>query len=127
MLVELTMRRSGGDPSNNSPVDGIRILALLPEKWRKDLRQATGEIVIRIHTDEETTSEQICAKVIEILADPAVNHWKLATCHILTTGNRESKEADHDYPHIKGWGVQRMVGGSTGSPGRGPDQRAQWN
>ncbi|WP_207621003.1 hypothetical protein [Streptosporangium minutum] len=127
MLVELTMRRTGGEPSGNSPIDGIRILALLPEKWRKDLKQATGEIVIRVQTDEDITSEQICVRVVAILTDPTVSHWKLATCHALTTENRESKEATHDYSRFADWRVQRVVGGPTGSADRRPDQRAQWN
>ncbi|WP_433241137.1 hypothetical protein ACQPYK_35720 [Streptosporangium sp. CA-135522] len=70
-------------------MDGIRILALLPERWRKDLRQATGDVVIRVHTDEDVTSAQIRAEVVEALADPAISHWELATCHTLTAGRRE--------------------------------------
>ncbi|MGV9779609.1 hypothetical protein, partial [Streptosporangium sp. NPDC003464] len=78
---------------NNSPVDGIRILALLPEKWRKDLRQATGDVVIRVHTDERVTSAQIRAEVIEALTDPAISHWELAACQTLATGRPGPGEA----------------------------------
>ncbi|MFF5207105.1 hypothetical protein [Streptosporangium sp. NPDC000396] len=92
MLVELMMRRATGERAGNSPVDGIRILALLPRRWRKDLRQATGEIVIRVHTDECMTNAQIRAEVTEILTDPAVNDWELVTCHTLAVGHHERKE-----------------------------------
>ncbi|WP_248966398.1 hypothetical protein [Sphaerisporangium perillae] len=87
MLVELTMHRTAtSQPSANSPIDGIRILALLPEQWRKDLRQANGELVIRIDTADDTTSDQIQAAVAEALNDPAISHWELRTCQTLATG-----------------------------------------
>ncbi|MET8160428.1 hypothetical protein ABZT47_29055 [Sphaerisporangium sp. NPDC005289] len=87
MLVELTMHRAAtSQPSANSPIDGIRILALLPDKWRKDLRQANGEIVIRVDTADDTTSDQIQATVAQVLNDPAISHWELRTCNPLATG-----------------------------------------
>ncbi|MCW2880414.1 MAG: hypothetical protein JWQ95_4514 [Sphaerisporangium sp.] len=85
MLVELTMHTTPPHPSGNSPIDGIRILALLPEQWRKDLRQANGEIVIRVDTDDATTSAEIQETVIAALADTAINHWRLQTCNPVTT------------------------------------------
>ncbi|MFF0310068.1 hypothetical protein ACFYSC_21775 [Streptosporangium sp. NPDC004379] len=89
MLVQLTMRHIDGRPIPNSPVDGIRILALLPEKWHKDLRQATGDIVIRIRAEEEATSAQIRAEVTRILTRPEVSHLELVTCCALSAGHRE--------------------------------------
>ncbi|MET8144111.1 hypothetical protein ABZU32_27715 [Sphaerisporangium sp. NPDC005288] len=86
MLVELTIRRTAGDPLPNSPVDGIRILALLPRKWRKDLKNVTGDIAIRVQTDEETTDAQIRAEVTQILTNPEVSDWELVTCRTLTNG-----------------------------------------
>lgn len=92
MLVELTMRRTAGEPAGDSPVDGIRILALLPERWRKDLRQATGDVVIRVHTDEDVTGAQIRAEAVEALTDPAISHWELADCHVLTVGRHGARK-----------------------------------
>ncbi|GII89223.1 hypothetical protein Ssi03_72130 [Sphaerisporangium siamense] len=80
MLVELTMHSAGLGPAPNSPIDGIRILALLPEEWRKDLRQANGEIVIRVETGDDITSTEISARVKEALTDPTVSHWRLYAC-----------------------------------------------
>ncbi|MEU8268800.1 hypothetical protein AB0B89_16705 [Sphaerisporangium sp. NPDC049002] len=92
MLVELRIRRTAGEPSPNSPVDGIRILALLPKEWRKDLKNVTGDIAIRVHTDEEISSAQIRAEVTAILTNPEVSDWELVTCHALTTRHNEAKE-----------------------------------
>ncbi|MCW2877909.1 MAG: hypothetical protein JWQ95_2009 [Sphaerisporangium sp.] len=92
MLVELTIRRTAGEPSPNSPVDGIRILALLPKQWRKDLRHVTGEIAIRVQTDEKITDAQIRAEVTSILTNPEVSDWELVTCHPLTNGRPETKD-----------------------------------
>ncbi|MCW2882344.1 MAG: hypothetical protein JWQ95_6444 [Sphaerisporangium sp.] len=87
MLVELTMHRTTtSQPSANSPIDGIRILALLPEEWRKDLKRANKDIVIRVDTADDTTSAQIEATVTEVLSDPAISHWELRACHTLNTG-----------------------------------------
>ncbi|HEX4817135.1 MAG TPA: hypothetical protein VFV66_30710 [Nonomuraea sp.] len=83
MLIQLTMRRVGGLPIPGSPIDGIRILALLPRNWAKDLSQATGDIVIRVRPDEPTTSAQVRDRVAEILTNPEVSHWELVTCHTL--------------------------------------------
>jgi hypothetical protein len=88
MLVELTMHRTNTSPPwANSPIDGIRILALLPEKWHKDLRQASGDIIIRVDTADDTTSAEIQAMVTAVLADPAISHWRLRACHTLDTGS----------------------------------------
>ncbi|RCG24020.1 hypothetical protein DQ384_33760 [Sphaerisporangium album] len=86
MLVEVTMHSAGLGPAANSPIDGIRILALLPEQWRKDLRQANGEIVIRVETDDDITSAQVHAMVTEALSDPAVSHWRLRACRPVGAG-----------------------------------------
>jgi hypothetical protein len=84
------MRQIAGEPPPmNSPVDGIRILALLPRRWRKDLRQATGDIVIRVQTDEEITDAQIRDQVVDILTNPEISHWELVTCQPLNTGNHD--------------------------------------
>ncbi|MEU9889408.1 hypothetical protein AB0M95_03360 [Sphaerisporangium sp. NPDC051017] len=80
MLVELTMHSAGLGPPPNAPIDGIRILALLPGEWRKDLRQANGEIVIRVETGDDITRAQIHAMVTEALSDPSVSHWRLHAC-----------------------------------------------
>ncbi|WP_248964390.1 hypothetical protein [Sphaerisporangium perillae] len=92
MLVELTIRRTAGEPLPASPVDGIRILALLPNEWRKDLKHVTGDIAIRVHTDEETTGARIRARVTEILTNPEVSDWELVNCRTLTNGRPENKE-----------------------------------
>ncbi|MEV7966109.1 hypothetical protein AB0O34_09005 [Sphaerisporangium sp. NPDC088356] len=92
MLVELTIRRTAGEPLPNSPVDGIRILALLPKEWRKDLKNVTGDIAIRVHTDEEITSAQIRAEVTAILTNPEVSDWELVNCHALTNRHNQAKE-----------------------------------
>ncbi|GIH94895.1 hypothetical protein ACFFMN_24710 [Planobispora siamensis] len=91
MLIQLTMRRTGGVPVPSSPIDGIRIMALLPSRWHKDLTQATGDIVIRVRTDGDTTSADVRAEVTEILANPEVGHWELVTCRPL--------HARHDERH----------------------------
>ncbi|WP_214410616.1 hypothetical protein [Sphaerisporangium fuscum] len=88
MLVELTIRRTAGEPSPNSPVDGIRILALLPTQWRKDLKNVTGDIAIRIQTDENITKDQIRAEVNAVLTNPEVSDWELVNCHTLVNGHR---------------------------------------
>jgi hypothetical protein len=109
MLFELTLRQTATRQSTgNSPVDGIRILALLPGRWRKDLRQATGDIVIRVYTDDTVTNAQISAEVRAILTNPEVSHWELVTCHTLTVGDHE--------PKLNYWMVARRHG-----------QQAQWN
>ncbi|MEU9886216.1 hypothetical protein [Sphaerisporangium sp. NPDC051011] len=108
MLVVLTMRRAAGRPSEVSAVDGIRILALLPRQWRKDLTQAAGYIAIRIQTDEDVTAAQIRAQVTAILANPELGPWELLSCETLTLGPR-----DADPP-------------PAAEPGR-PLQRAEWN
>ncbi|MCG5216075.1 hypothetical protein [Streptosporangium sp. KLBMP 9127] len=92
MLIQLTMRRIDGLPIPNSPVDGIRILALLPSRWHKDVSQATGDIVIRVRTDEDTTSAQVRAEVTEILTAPEVDHWELVTCQPLPMSRTLAKE-----------------------------------
>lgn len=92
MLFELTMRRRPPSVPANSPVDGIRILALLPDEWRKDLKQATGDVVIRVHVNDGTTNEEVRSKVAEILADPAVSHWEMVSSDILTISEFEAKD-----------------------------------
>ncbi|MFC0865701.1 hypothetical protein ACFHYQ_25725 [Sphaerimonospora cavernae] len=89
MLVELTMRRAAGETPTDSPVDGVRIMALLPRRWHKDLLRARGEIIIRVHSDEETSEADIRARVTEILNSPEVSGWRLATCHTLVADPRE--------------------------------------
>lgn len=89
MLVELTMHSTATSrPSANSPIDGIRILSLLPEKWHKDLRQANGDIIIRVDTADETSTAEIRAAVVQALADPAISHWEIRSCHLLTPDDR---------------------------------------
>ncbi|MBG0829076.1 hypothetical protein HS041_14990 [Planomonospora sp. ID67723] len=89
MLIQLTMRRTSGVPIPNSPIDGIRIMALLPSRWHKDLTQATGDIVIRVRTDDDTTSADVRAEVSEILTNPEVDHWELVVCRTLPTRHHE--------------------------------------
>ncbi|GAA3841761.1 hypothetical protein GCM10022226_75330 [Sphaerisporangium flaviroseum] len=87
MLVELTMHTTPPHLSGKSPIDGIRILALLPDHWRKNLRQANGEIIIRVETDDDITTTQIQETVTEVLTDPAISHWRLRACHTLPPGS----------------------------------------
>ncbi|MEU8271210.1 hypothetical protein AB0B89_29135 [Sphaerisporangium sp. NPDC049002] len=82
----MTMRRAGGNTAPNSPVDGIRILALLPRHWHKDLRHVLGHIAIRVHIDEDTTDTRIRAQVAAILTHPEAGDWELATLHTLAGG-----------------------------------------
>ncbi|MBB6472672.1 hypothetical protein [Sphaerisporangium rubeum] len=107
MLFELTLRRTVDGGGVQSPIDGIRILALLPPRWRKDLKQATGDIVIRVNTDEDLTNSEVRAKVINVLANPEVSHWRLVSCHTLGVGPG---------PHLGYWITARRHG-----------QRPQWN
>ncbi|MEV0829634.1 hypothetical protein [Nonomuraea rubra] len=92
MVIQLTMRQAHGLPLPASPVDGIRIMALLPAGWHKDLEQATGAIVIRVRPDEPLTSAQVGDRVREILASPEVDRWELVGCHRLVT--RDVREDD---------------------------------
>ncbi|WP_049563141.1 hypothetical protein [Nonomuraea sp. SBT364] len=89
MLIQLTMRKVDGLPVPGSPVDGIRIMALLPSRWHKDLTQATGDIVIRVRPDGATTSAQVRDVVTEVLTNPEIDHWELVTCRTLLTRNHE--------------------------------------
>ncbi|GAA3804008.1 hypothetical protein GCM10022226_24760 [Sphaerisporangium flaviroseum] len=84
MLVVLTMRRIIGHPSGDSPVDGRRMLALLPRHWRKDLREGGGHIAIRIDTDDNTTTAQIRAQVVATLTNPEISRWRLVSCETVT-------------------------------------------
>ncbi|GIH67776.1 hypothetical protein Mth01_00290 [Sphaerimonospora thailandensis] len=68
-------------------------MALLPERWRKDLIRAAGEIVIRVNAGDET-SARIRAEVMEILTNPEVGHWQLVACGLVADGHPEPKEAD---------------------------------
>ncbi|MEV4101415.1 hypothetical protein AB0J42_14255 [Nonomuraea sp. NPDC049649] len=83
MLIQLTMRQVDGLPIPGSPVDGIRIMALLPRTWEKDLTQASGDIVIRVCPDEPTTCARVREQVTEILTNPEVDRWELVSCHTL--------------------------------------------
>ncbi|MEU4579622.1 hypothetical protein ACBI99_07635 [Nonomuraea sp. ATR24] len=96
MLIQLTMRKVDGLPVPGSPVDGIRIMALLPSRWHKDLTQATGDIVIRVRPDEPTTSAQVRDVVAEVLTNPEIDHWELVTCRTLLTRNPE-EDAEGGY------------------------------
>ncbi|MFC6081806.1 hypothetical protein [Sphaerisporangium aureirubrum] len=107
MLFELTLRRHQDGGAVHSPIDGIRILALLPGRWRKDLRQATGDIVIRVQTDEDLTSTEVRAEVKAVLTNPEISHWELVACHTLSVGRG---------PRLGYWVTARRHG-----------QRPQWN
>jgi hypothetical protein len=90
MLAELTFRRRPPHWPDGSPIDGIRLLALLPTDWRMDLRQATGDIVIRVYA-RDTTAADMRGQVAAALADPAVRHWELLACDLLVDGRHEYK------------------------------------
>jgi hypothetical protein len=94
MLIQLTMRKVDGLPVPGSPVDGIRIMALLPSRWHKDLSHATGDIVIRVRPDEPTTDAEVRAVVTEILTNPEVDHWELVTCRTLLA--RKGEQRSHE-------------------------------
>ncbi|SDQ30446.1 hypothetical protein [Thermostaphylospora chromogena] len=87
VLIRLTARRDGGPPMPGSPIDGIRVMALLPAGWAKDLHLVAGDIVIRVRPDEPATSAQVRARVAEILACPEVGHLELVSCHALSAGH----------------------------------------
>ncbi len=84
MLVVLTMRRIKGKPSGEPPLDGERMLALLPRQWRKNYREGAGYIAIRIQADENTTAAQIREQVVAILTNPEITRWRLVSCEPLT-------------------------------------------
>ncbi|WP_214414859.1 hypothetical protein [Sphaerisporangium fuscum] len=83
MFAELTMRRTSPLTPDSARVDGVRILALLPRRWSRHLRQAGEQIVIRVDTDDESTSAQLRATVSATLTHPSLHHWHLTTCHPL--------------------------------------------
>ena len=91
MLVQLTMRRKPPELLDSSPVEGIRILALLPEHWKKELWRATGDVVIRIRVNDGTTADQIRVEAGDVLTDPAIAHWGIVACHTVADGSGESK------------------------------------
>ncbi|MFD8527781.1 hypothetical protein ACFV0L_10260 [Streptosporangium canum] len=91
MLVELTIKHITPKAPKNSPVDGVRILSLLPAQWRKELVSANGEIVVRVHTDDGATAAQVRVKVTAALTAPEVSHWRLATCDILAIGHPDPR------------------------------------
>jgi hypothetical protein len=80
MLVELTMRRKSPCLSNNSPIDGIRILALLPKEWSKDLTQVDGDVIVRVHAEGIASGREIYSEAVRVLDDPAISHWSLVAC-----------------------------------------------
>ena len=81
MLLELTLRRIPPHPPDGSPADGIRVLALLPSRWRKELSNAAGDLVIRVQSDD-STSAQMRDEIARILQDPAVSSWSLVGCTV---------------------------------------------
>lgn len=93
MVVQLTVRRVSGEEGTGSPVDGIRIMALLPPRWRKELGPIGGDIIIRVHPDEEITPAQIRAEVIKALENPEVRNWKLTACDTVPVDPGGIKEA----------------------------------
>jgi hypothetical protein len=93
MLVVLTMRRVERQPSDDSPVDGVRMLALLPRQWHKEFKQAAGYIAIRIRADEETSTAQIRAQVVAILTNPEVSRWRLVSFETLTSSHQGPRKA----------------------------------
>lgn len=92
MLIELTMRRMPPKLTNGSPIDGIRILALLPSEWLMDLRQATGDVIIRIHADDSDSTAEIRSRAALALTDPSVSQWQIVSCEPCTDGSFEAKE-----------------------------------
>ncbi len=91
MLVRLTMRRSPPKAPDLSPVEGIRILGLLPQNWQKSLERAIGDIVLLVHANG-TTVDRIKAEVTKVLTDPAIGHWKITACETLAEKSHEPKE-----------------------------------
>ncbi|SDI19305.1 hypothetical protein [Nonomuraea jiangxiensis] len=80
MVLELTVRRNDGTGIPNSPIDGIRVLAALPRHWQTYLRQAGGDIVVHVHTDE---SERVGDEVRKLFAGPENDEWVLVACRPL--------------------------------------------
>ncbi|WP_239137004.1 hypothetical protein [Sphaerisporangium rufum] len=73
-------------------MDGIRILAMLPRQWRKDLKNVTGDIAIRVNAGAGVTSAQIRDQVTAILAGPEVSDWELVTCRTLAGGPADKED-----------------------------------
>jgi adenylosuccinate synthase len=84
MLVQLTIRRATSMPMWESPLDGIRVLALLPRQWRKDLKKVNDGIVVQVQV-HGVTPEEIHAEVTTALADSEIGPWELVACAVLTT------------------------------------------
>ncbi|MDX6741603.1 hypothetical protein [Actinocorallia sp. A-T 12471] len=77
MFMEVTLRRVPPDP-NNSPVDGIRILAMLPRHWRTGLRRESGDVIIEVRLDASATARAIRREISRAIADPSVGDWEPA-------------------------------------------------
>jgi hypothetical protein len=86
MLVELTIRRTWPKAVSRSPADGIRVLALLPQHWRKDLRNAAGDVVIRVQVAEGVTSAAVRDEAAAALAESGTGQWELVACETLVLG-----------------------------------------
>ncbi|MFC6087188.1 hypothetical protein [Sphaerisporangium aureirubrum] len=86
MLVEAILHGATPGTPTASPVDGIRVLALLPSHWRTGLTTANGTITLRLDTTDDTTHAEVQAALTTALADPALNHWRLGSCRSLSSG-----------------------------------------
>lgn len=80
MVIELIVRRTDGTKIPHSPIDGIRVLAAMPGHWRTHLRQAIGDIVVHVQTDQ---AENIGNEVKELFEDPENHEWVLVACRTL--------------------------------------------
>lgn len=56
------------------------MLAALPGHWQTYLRQASGDIIVHVHTDE---AEHISDEVEELFTDPENHEWVLVACRPL--------------------------------------------
>jgi hypothetical protein len=86
MLVAAILHRAAPGALAASPVDGIRVLALLPPHWRTGLTTANGTITLRLDTTDDTTPAEVRAALTSALADPALNHWRLGSCRPVASG-----------------------------------------
>jgi hypothetical protein len=82
MLVELTIRRVPPGRQAGSPIDGIRVLAVLPGQWRKKLQRADTDIVIRVLAAGPTSAE-ICAEACSAITGSEAGPWELVSCQEL--------------------------------------------
>jgi hypothetical protein len=81
MMVELTVRRGVSPMVPESPIEGIRVMALFPRQWRRDFRHVDGDIVVRLEVYDASDAE-IRRAVSAALTDPEIGQCQLVSCEL---------------------------------------------